>query len=95
MGVVKQGGIDIVLNDASGRSTPVCTAFHAQERIIGNPVILQAKRNPKNTVLFPTRFIGLNATCTDQLEIEKRFITHNVNVLENNKLSFTVTSMGK
>jgi len=27
MGVVKSGGIDIVLNDASGRSTPVVVAY--------------------------------------------------------------------
>lgn len=38
MGVVKRGGIDIVLNDSTNRSTPVQIAYTAQERIIGDPV---------------------------------------------------------
>jgi len=38
----------------------------------------QIKRNFKNSVMFPTRFLGLNAQCTAQLELEKRHITHNM-----------------
>lgn len=38
MAVVKRGGIDIVLNDSTNRSTPVQVAYCQQERIIGDPV---------------------------------------------------------
>ena len=58
-------------------------------------MVQQAKRNPKNTILFPTRFLGLNGTCKEQLEIEMRFVTHEIEVMESNKLSFNVKSMGK
>jgi len=96
MGVVKKGGIDIVLNDATGRSTPVCAAYlNDQERLIGTPAVQQAKRNMKNTILFPTRFLGLNGTCTQQLELENRFVSHKVVSLESNKLAFEVSNMGQ
>jgi heat shock protein 4 len=48
----------------------------------------------KNTILFPTRFLGLNAECQEQLAIEKKFITHNFVELPNKKLGIEVTQMG-
>jgi molecular chaperone DnaK (HSP70) len=96
MGVVKRRGIDIVLNDSTSRSTPVLIAFQrAQERIIGDPVKAQIKRNLKSSFMFPTRFVGLNATCKDQIDIEKKYVTHEVITAENNKLEFEVGQMGK
>jgi len=38
MAVVKKGGIEIVLNDGSNRSTPVQIAYTNEERLIGDPV---------------------------------------------------------
>jgi len=54
----------------------------------------QIKRNFKNSILFPTRFLGLNATCAEQIAHEKKFITHKVSTLANNKLAFEVTQAG-
>jgi hypothetical protein len=45
--------------------------------------------------MFPTRFVGLNATCKDQIDIEKKYVTHEVITAENNKLEFEVGQMGK
>ena len=69
-------------------------AYQQQERLIGDPVKTQIKRNFKNSVLFPTRFLGLNAQCAAQLELEKRFITHNIVPMANNKIAFEVTQSG-
>ena len=38
--------------------------------------------------MFPTRFLGLNATCKTQLEIEQKYVTHQALAGENNKLEF-------
>lgn len=94
MGVVKRKGIEIVLNDGSNRTTPVVIAYQNQERLIGDSVKTQIKRNFKNSILFPTRFLGLNAQCTAQLELEKRFITHKIVPQANNKIAFEVQQAG-
>ena len=54
----------------------------------------QIKRNHKNSVLFPTRFLGLNATCAEQLAHEKKFITHKVITQANNKIAFELVQAG-
>ena len=72
----------------------VCIAYQQQERLIGDAVKTQIKRNFKNSVLFPTRFLGLNATCQEQVNHEKRFTTHKVVSLDNNKIAFEVTQAG-
>lgn len=52
-------------------------------------------RNHKNTVAFINRFMGLNGDCTEQLEIEKSFITNDVEVVaENKKIFFKVINKG-
>lgn len=55
----------------------------------------QTRRNFKNTVLYATRFLGLNTACQEQLKIEQKFTLHKV--LQNadtNKISFDLTQMG-
>ena len=95
MAVVKKGGIDIVLNEASNRQCPVQVAYTETERIGGEAVKFQIKKNFKNTILFPTRFLGLNSECKEQLELEKRFTTHKVVEMDNKKVGFEVQQMGK
>lgn len=53
-------------------------------------------RNHKNTVAFINRFMGLNGDCSEQLEIEKSFITNEVGVVaENKKIFFKVENKGE
>jgi len=94
MGVTKRKGIDIVLNEGSNRSTPVCIAYQMQERLIGDSVKTQIKRNFLNSVMFPMRFLGLNAQCNAQIDLEKRFTTHKVVPLANNKIGFELVQQG-
>jgi molecular chaperone DnaK (HSP70) len=78
MGVTKRKGIETVLNEGSNKQTPVVLAYTGSERVIGDAAKTQAKRNFKNTLSFPTRFLGLNMQCQAQLELEKRFTTFKV-----------------
>jgi len=94
LAVVKKGGIDIVLNEGSNRATPVQLAYTAEERLIGDSVKFQIRKNMKNTILFPTRFLGLNAQCETQLALEKRFISHDLVMLDNKKIVIEVSSQG-
>lgn len=55
----------------------------------------QIRKNVLNSIIFPTRFLGLNADCTEQLEIEKRFITNKLDFFENKKVGFKVKSQGE
>ena len=48
----------------------------------------------KNSILFPTRFLGLNSECKEQLSIEKKFTTHKLVEVDNKKLAFEVVQMG-
>ena len=63
MGVVKRTGIEIVLSDTSARSVPTQVAYTESERISGEAVKNQLRRNAKNSIIFPTRFLGLNSGC--------------------------------
>ncbi len=70
-------------------------AYCETERIIGDAVRFQIKKNAKNTILFPTRLMGLNTNCKEQLELEQRFMTHKIVELENMKLGLEVRQMGE
>jgi len=65
MGVVSKGVVEIVLSDTSGRSVPVQCAFTDAERLAGEGVKPQTRRNFKNTLLYATRFLGLNTACQE------------------------------
>ena len=69
-------------------------AFTDAERIIGDSVKFQIKRNMKNTILFPMRFLGLNAGCKEQIDYEQKFTTTKVIEFDNKKLGFEVTQQG-
>jgi heat shock protein 4 len=63
--------------------------------MIGDSVKFQVKRNMKNTIHFPMRFLGLNSGCQEQIDIEHKFTTTKCVEFENKKLGFEVTQMGK
>lgn len=50
MGAVKAGGIEIVLSDTSARSVPTMVAYTNAERLGGESVRTQIRRNFKNSV---------------------------------------------
>ncbi|KAH7657357.1 Heat shock protein 70 family protein [Dioscorea alata] len=58
VGVARQRGIDIVLNDESKRETPAVVSFGEKQRFIGTAGAASLMRNPKNSVSQIKRLIG-------------------------------------
>ncbi|KAL6960961.1 hypothetical protein U1Q18_038726 [Sarracenia purpurea var. burkii] len=48
--VVKQRGIDVLLNDESGHETPVVVSFGEKQRFMGAAGAASATMNPKSTI---------------------------------------------
>jgi heat shock protein 4 len=58
VGVARQRGIDVVLNDESKRETPAMVSFGEKQRFLGIAGAATATMNPKNTVSQVKRLIG-------------------------------------
>ncbi|KAF4394583.1 hypothetical protein F8388_020408, partial [Cannabis sativa] len=56
--VVKQRGIDVLLNDESKRETPAIVCFGEKQRFLGSAGAASAVMNPKSTVSQVKRLIG-------------------------------------
>lgn len=56
--VVKQRGIDVLLNDESNRETPSVVCFAEKQRFLGSAGAASAMMNPKSTVSQVKRLIG-------------------------------------
>ena len=69
-------GIDVILSESSERTVPTSVAYTTEQRLTGNMVVTQMRRNKDNSILFPTRFLGIDSQT--QLDIEKAFVSHSV-----------------
>ncbi|KAG5516488.1 hypothetical protein RHGRI_037261 [Rhododendron griersonianum] len=58
IGVVKQRGIDVLLNDESNRETPAVVSFGEKQRFLGAAGAASATMNPKSTISQVKRLIG-------------------------------------
>ncbi|PSS10361.1 Heat shock 70 protein [Actinidia chinensis var. chinensis] len=56
--VVKQRGIDVLLNDESKRETPAIVSFGEKQRFLGSAGVASATMNPKSTISQVKRLIG-------------------------------------
>ncbi|KAL6990790.1 hypothetical protein U1Q18_008912 [Sarracenia purpurea var. burkii] len=56
--VVKQRGIDVLLNDESKRETPAVVSFGEKQRFLGAAGAASATMNPKSTISQVKRLIG-------------------------------------
>ncbi|KAL5101321.1 hypothetical protein RYX36_005648 [Vicia faba] len=56
--VVKQGGVDVLLNDESNRETPAVVCFGEKQRFLGSAGAASAMMHPKSTVSQVKRLIG-------------------------------------
>lgn len=50
VGVMKNGNVEILVNDQGHRITPSYVAFTEEERLVGDAAKNQAAANPKNTI---------------------------------------------
>jgi heat shock protein 4 len=58
VGVARQRGIDVVLNDESKRETPAMVSFGEKQRFVGVAGAASAMMNPRNTISQIKRLIG-------------------------------------
>ena len=91
--VVKGGGIEVIMNDLSNRATPSVVGFTPKQRSNGEAGYSKISTNFRNTVLYPTRFLGFNPKRLD-LQEELKWTTHNI-VEQNGKLTHQVYSSGE
>nr|QAV55739.1 heat shock protein 70-1 [Sogatella furcifera] len=58
VGVMKNGKVEILVNDQGNRITPSYVAFTEEERLVGDSAKNQAAANPTNTIFDIKRLIG-------------------------------------
>ncbi|KAJ7567080.1 hypothetical protein O6H91_02G131600 [Diphasiastrum complanatum] len=58
VGVARQRGIDVVLNEESKRETPAMVSFSDKQRFLGTAAAASSTMNPKNTISQIKRLIG-------------------------------------
>jgi L1 cell adhesion molecule like protein len=58
VGVWRNEKVEIIANDQGHNTTPSYVAFTEEHRLIGDTALLQAARNPTNTVFDAKRLIG-------------------------------------
>jgi len=92
--VAKRINVEIITNEASHRATPIVIGFGPNERFIGEQGYAQLKSNFKNTIVYPTRFLGL-APDAPVLEEEKKYIFTPIVRTEENRIAFEVLSGGE
>jgi heat shock protein 5 len=50
VGVMRNGKVEIIVNDQGNRITPSYVAFNDEERLVGDAAKNQYASNPKNTI---------------------------------------------
>ncbi|KAG1812242.1 heat shock protein 70 family [Suillus subaureus] len=73
IGVARNRGIDIIVNEVSNRATPSLVAFGPKQRSIGESAKTQETSNFKNTIGSLKRLIGRTLQDPD-VEAEKKFL---------------------
>ncbi|KAH7928945.1 heat shock protein 70 [Leucogyrophana mollusca] len=73
IGVARNRGIDIIVNEVSNRATPSLVAFGPKQRAIGEPAKTQETSNFRNTIGSLKRLIG-RTLLDPEIEVEKKYL---------------------
>jgi len=87
IGVTRNGGIDIIINEVSKRETSTIVSLTEQERFIGESGLDRAVRNCANTVACVKRFIGAHID-DPSLAVEKRYLSAATSSDDHGRLMF-------
>ncbi|TFK53745.1 heat shock protein 70 [Heliocybe sulcata] len=74
IGVARNRGIDIIVNEVSNRATPSLVGFGSKLRAIGESAKTQETSNFKNTIGSLKRLIGRTLNDPEIQEVEKKFL---------------------
>lgn len=94
VGITRNGGIDVVINEVSKRDTSTVISMTEQERFIGESGLDRAVRNCNNTINCVKRFIGARID-DPELESEKRFLSCPTSSDDQGRLMFDVAYNGE
>lgn len=87
--IARNNGIDIILNEASSRSTPVLVSFMGKQRHIGAAAEPLQRSNYKNTIGNLKRFLGRNySEPSVQRELKEILVAHKA--MPNDEIGFLV-----
>jgi len=75
IGIARNRGIDIILNEASSRNTPSLVGFGPRNRNLGEGASTTQTSNAKNTVGSLRRLIGRSFADPEVKEIEARYLS--------------------
>ena len=89
IGIIRHGGVDIVLNEVSKRETASFVSFLGSERLIGESGYDRAVRNANNTCSLIKQLIGLK-TSDPRYQYEKKFIFANHSADDEGRVQFNV-----
>ncbi|KAG6336640.1 hypothetical protein ID866_2447 [Astraeus odoratus] len=93
IGVARNRGIDIIVNEVSNRATPSLVAFGPKQRAVGEAAKTQETSNFKNTIGCLKRLIGRSPS-DPELEIEKKYLNATL-VDVNGSVGAEVTYLGE
>ncbi|EIW83554.1 HSP70-domain-containing protein [Coniophora puteana RWD-64-598 SS2] len=93
IGVARNRGIDIIVNEVSNRATPSLVAFGPKQRSIGEAAKTQETSNFKNTIGCLKRLIG-RTLADPEIQEEKKFLHANL-VDVNGTVGAEVTYVGE
>lgn len=83
--VARKGGIDIIANEASYRTTPALVTFGDTQRYIGQSAHAQFKRNVPTTVSNIKRLLGRKFNEED-VQKELPYLAYKIKALEDNEI---------
>lgn len=91
--VAKRGGVEVITNEANFRETPCVVGYGPAERNIGEAGNIKMKSNFKDTISYPSRFLGLRPE-NPFLRAEKKFVPAKC-VTKDDKVAFEVKYQGQ
>ena len=78
IGLARNRGIDIIVNETSNRATPSLISFGPRNRAMGEAAKTQETSNYKNTIGSLKRLVGRTLNDPDLQNYEKKFINANL-----------------
>lgn len=92
--VARKGGVDVITNEVSNRSTPSLVGFGPKSRYLGEAAKTQEISNLKNTVTNLKRLAGRKFN-DSEIELEKQFIASELVEAPNGDVGAKVTYLGQ
>jgi len=89
VGVVRNRGIEVLQNEVGKRITPNIVAYSGKQRLLGDQAIGQLMSNPKNSIKYARRLLGLKPDDPD-LKQERPFLTYKIDKTQSGGIGIDV-----